>query len=187
MQVKLKNVRLAFPNLFEAKAFEAGGKADFNAAFILPKDHPQVAEIKNAMVTVAKDKFGAKAKEVYALMEKQDRLALHDGDTKPSLDGYEDNLFINARNKVKPTVVDRNRAPLSAADGKPYAGCYVNVILEFWAQDNQYGKRINASLGGVQFYADGDAFSGGRPVDSDAFDDIGADADGATADAGEGW
>lgn len=184
MQIKLKNARLAFPNLFVAKAFEAGGKADFNAAFIIPKDHPQVAEIREAMREVAKDKWGAKAKEVYSLMEKQDRLALHDGDTKPSLDGYDGNLFINARNKAKPTVVDRGRKELTESDGKPYAGCYVNVILEFWAQDNQYGKRVNASLGGVQFYADGDAFSGGRPADAGDFDDIGVE--GETADAGEG-
>ncbi|EOA7521129.1 ssDNA-binding protein, partial [Escherichia coli] len=41
------------------------------------------------------------------------------------------------------------------------------------------GKRINASLGGVQFLRDGDAFAGGGVASADDFDDIseGADAE----------
>jgi len=31
-----------------------------------------------------------------------------------------------------------------------------------WAQDNQYGKRINAKLRAVQFYKDGAPFGEGR-------------------------
>ena len=37
----------------------------------------------------------------------------------------------------------------------------MNAIVELWAQDNNYGKRINASLAGVQFAKDGEAFAGG--------------------------
>lgn len=186
MSVKLKDVRLAFPNLFVPKAFEAGGKADFNGAFLLPKDHPQIAEIKQAMKEAAKEKWGAKAQDTYALLEKQGKLAMRDGDTKPDLDGYEGHMFINARNKTKPTVVDKDKSELSESSGKPYAGCFVNVILEFWAQDNQYGKRINASLGGVQFLRDGDAFSGGRPASADDFDDLDAGGAGSSA-ADDPW
>jgi len=29
-------------------------------------------------------------------------------------------------------------------------GCYVNALLELYGQDNKYGKRINASLKGIQ-------------------------------------
>ena len=64
--------------------------------------------------------------------------------------------------------------------GRPYAGCYVNAVLEFWAQDNKFGKRVNATLMGVQFFRDGDAFSGGGAASDDDFDDVtsGADAGG---------
>lgn len=171
MKVHLKNVRLAFPNLFKpTKGANNEGEPAFNAAFLLPKDHPQLAEIRDAMKAVAKEKWAGKSKEMYDLIEKRDHLALHDGDLKANLSGYEGNYYINARNKTRPTVVDRDRSPLSETDGKPYSGCYVNVILEFWAQDNQYGKKINASLGGVQFAKDGDAFSGGRSASADEFD-----------------
>ena len=76
-------------------------------------------------------------------------------------------------------MIDTNKSALTDRDGKIYAGCYVNVSLDFWAQDNAYGKRVNAQLRGVQFLRDGDAFSAGRPADSDEFEEVteGADAD----------
>jgi hypothetical protein len=187
MEIKLKNVRLAFPNLFRPTAGPQGGEPAYNAAFILPKDHPQIGEIRAAMQAVAKAKWGEKAKATYELMLKKDHVALHDGDNKPDLTGYPDNYYINARNKTRPLVVDRNRAPLDGTTGRPYSGCYVNVILELWAQDNDFGKKINASLGGVQFYADGDSFSGGRPASVDAFDDISDIGGGEETAGGEDW
>lgn len=45
-------------------------------------------------------------------------------------------------------------------------------MLEFWAQDNKFGKRVNATLMGVQFFRDGDAFSGGGAASDDDFDDV---------------
>ncbi|WP_244126983.1 ssDNA-binding protein, partial [Xylella fastidiosa] len=65
-----------------------------------------------------------------------------------------------------------DRTPLAAQDGRPYAGCYVNANIELWAQDNNYGKRINASLGGVQFLRDGEAFAGGGVASVEDFEDL---------------
>ena len=55
----------------------------------------------------------------------------------------------------------------------------MNVSLELWAQDNNYGKRVNATLMGVQFFRDGDAFAGGGVASEEDFDDV---SSGATAD-----
>jgi hypothetical protein len=52
-------------------------------------------------------------------------------------------------------------------------------VVEIWAQDNNYGKRINASLKGVQFVRDGDAFAGGGAASPDEFEDLSADASAA--------
>jgi hypothetical protein len=78
--------------------------------------------------------------------------------------------------------------PVSAFIGKLekdtgviYSGCFVNAQIDIWAQDNGFGKRINCTLAGVQFAADGDAFGGGRPASADDFDDLG-DLGGADAD-----
>ena len=114
-------------------------------------------------------------------------LVLQDGDLKAQYAGYPGNLFFNARSATRPTVVDRNKAQLTEADGKPYAGAYVNALIELWAQDNQFGKRINASLRGVQFVRDGDAFGGGAaPASEEDFPDLG-DQGQAGAPSGEAW
>jgi hypothetical protein len=74
-------------------------------------------------------------------------------------------------------VYDKNKTFLTEADGKPYAGCYVNCALNIWAQDNQYGRRINAELVSVQFLRDGDAFSGGVRSTGDEYEDLSEGAD----------
>lgn len=46
--------------------------------------------------------------------------------------------------------------------------------------DNNFGKRINASLGGVQVYRNGNAFAGGGLASEDDFGDV---SEGAEAEA----
>lgn len=181
-RLMLKNVRLAFPSLFEASVVGAdtNAKPRFGASLLIPMDHPQIAEIKAKMLAVAKDKWKDKGQAMYNGAEKADKLALHDGDTKAQYDGFPGNLFLsaNSQENARPTVINKDRTPLTAKDGVIYPGCYVNVSVDFWAQDNSYGKRINAQLRGVQFVRDGDSFSAGRPADADDFEDVteGADA-----------
>jgi hypothetical protein len=172
MKIQLNNVRLAFPALFEAKKVNGEGEPAFSASLLLPPDHPAVAELRNAMELIGQEKWGAKWPTVKKELEGKDRTALHDGDMKAGYSGFEGNLYVSARNKARPLVIDRDRSPLSQEDGKPYAGCYVNANIELWAQNNDYGKRINASLRGVQFLKDGEAFAGGTPAEVDEFDDI---------------
>lgn len=178
-RVMLKNVRLAFPNLFEAQTVNGEGEPRFGASLLLPADHPQLAEIKKAMQAAAKEKWKDKAQAVYAELDKKDKLALHDGDGKASYDGFEGNLYIAAASQQsnRPTVLNADRSPITEKDGVVYAGCYVNASIEFWAQDNKFGKRVNAQLRGVQFLRDGDAFSAGRPAGADEFDDVNEGSD----------
>jgi hypothetical protein len=189
MKVMLKDVRLAFPNLFKAKAVEEGGEPRYGATFLLAPDHPAIAELKRVMLTVAEEKWGAKAAEIAKSLFAGGRIALRNGDSKSEYEGFAGNMFISASNKAKPTVLDNKAdpstgrpAPLTQVDGRPYAGCYVNALVDIWAQDNSFGKRINASLMGVQFVRDGDPFAGGGVAsDSDFAAVEGADAS-TTAD-----
>ena len=154
--IKLSNVRLSYPELFTAKAFQ-GGKPAFSAVFLLnkTKDAAQIAAIKTAINAVAKEAFKGKLPP---------KTCLRDGSEKPDTDGYgADIVFVSARNEKRPGVVNRDLTPLTAEDGKPYAGCYVNAVIRLWAQDNEFGKRINASLRNVQFVRDGEPF-GEKPV-----------------------
>lgn len=176
-KVRLENVRLAFPNLFEATTVNGEGKPAYSATFLLPKDHPAVKAVNAAIEKVAQEKWGAKAADILKSLRAAGKTALKDGDTKAEHSGFADNYFISSRNAVRPTILDSDKTPLVQADGKPYAGCYVNAIVEIWAQDNSYGKRINASLGGVQFFRDGEAFAGGAAASADEFDNVEEPAD----------
>lgn len=171
-KVRLENARLAFPVLFDAKQVNGQGEAKFSGAFIIAKDHPQLETLKAAIREAATEKWAAKAPEHLKTLFATDKLALHDGDAKSEYDGYPGNYFINASNKIRPLVIGPQREPLVAADGKPYSGCYVTAILEFWAQDNQFGKRVNASLLGVQFLRDGERLAGGGVAAADDFEAI---------------
>ena len=176
-KVRLNNVRLAFPVLFEPKRVNDQGEAKYSSAFLFPPDHECIAKVKAAMAEVAKEKWADKAAEVFKSLKASDRLALRDGNAKSEYAGYEGMMFINSSNQLRPTVLDGNKTPLTIADGKPYAGCYVNAVIELWAQDNKYGKRINASLLGVQFYRDGERLAGGTVASEDDFEAVpGAEA-----------
>jgi len=172
MKIKLNAVRLSFPQLFEAKTVNGEGKPAFSAAFLISPKDPQIAMINTAISTVAAEKWGAKADAILKTIRAADKTCLHSGDLKSNYDGFEGMMYISARNPLKPSVVDTNKSPLVAEDGRPYAGCYVNAVLELWTQDNNYGKRVNATLMGVQFFKDGESFVGGGVADADDFDDL---------------
>lgn len=178
MKLTFKDARLAFPNIFEPRANEKG-ELQFSGAFIFAPDHSGIKDLDAVIDEVGKAKWGAKWPQILKELKAGDRLPIHNGDSKASLAGYEGNMFFNAYNKVRPTVVDRDRSPLTAQDGKPYGGCYVNAIVDVWAQENSYGKRINCQLQGVQYVRDGDSFAGGgKAAEAADFDEIsdGADA-----------
>lgn len=171
MKVQLKNVRLTFPALFEPKSIK-GSAPKFSAAFLFGKDHPAKAVLLTAIVTVAKEKWADKADEVLKSLKAGDKMCVHDGDAKSEYEGYAGNLFVNASSDTRPMVIDEAKTPLTVADGKPYSGCYVNGVVDVWAQSNEFGKRVNARLLGVQFVADGPRLAGGASASADDFEAI---------------
>jgi len=182
----INNVRLSFPSLFVATAFDADQAKKFSGTFILPADDPQVGAIQKEIQRVAVEKWNTKANDVLVQLKAQNKIALRSGAEKAAMDGFGPEVFFfNASNEKRPGVYDRDRTPLTAEDGRPYAGSYVNVQVEFWAQDNKWGKRINATLRGVQFAADGEPFGGGAPPSSaDEFPEL-APAEALPADTNE--
>lgn len=172
MKVVLSGARLAFAKIWEPETFNGQGEPATNASFIFdPKAQKgEVEKIIKAINEVAKEKWGAKAADVLKTLKAKGDVCLHDGATKAEYDGFDGMVFISARNKARPVVVDKDKSPLTQADGKPYNGCYVNVSLDIWAQDNGYGKRINAKLLAIQFKEDGEAFGGGAGYSDDDFE-----------------
>jgi hypothetical protein len=167
-KIKLNNVRLSFPSLFQKATFE-GKETKFEATLLLDKEqHAEtITEIQAAIKVAIKEKLGGA--KVGA-----DKLCMKDGDDN-DYEGYAGTMSLKAANAKRPLVIDRDKTPLAESDNRPYSGCYVNCIIELWAQNNAYGKRINANLLAVQFYKDGqpfgDAGANASVNDFDAFDD----------------
>lgn len=171
MKIKLENVRLSFPDLFTPRPFKEGDVPKFKATFLIEKDSPQAKRIDAAIAKVAADKWGAKgAAIVTSIKHNPNKFCWQDGDTKV-YDGYAGMMALSAGNKVRPLVIDQSRTPLTEQDGKPYAGCYVNAVIEFFPYTNS-GNGISASLGGVQFVREGEPFAGGRAAGLDEFDEF---------------
>lgn len=162
-KIKLSNVRLSFPSLFR-KAVFSGEETKFEATFLIDKSSQadKIAEIDAAIKALVKGALkGAKLPA--------DKICLRDGDDVDYA-GYANHMSIKASTSKRPMVLDRDRSPLAEDDNRIYAGCHVNAILELWAQNNQWGKRINANLLGVQFFKDGEPFSDGVTATADDFD-----------------
>ncbi len=201
-EVKLTDVRLSFAdNLFEAERGEPRpkgkhqGKIPFrwSSNFLIPKSNTALVDKIRAAMREARDqKWPTDPPKI-----KGDKLCLQDGD-EVSYAGYEGHFYLSASRtaygsadgsapKRPYRIIDRNKVKrddgtvgfpdLAPDDGRPYSGCYVNVILRIWAQDDpDYGKRINASIEGVQYWRDGEAFGGGKKIDvNEAFDEFGGD------------
>ena len=177
MKVILKEARLAFPNLWKAEPFSAGGdKEYFNASFIIPAGGVDEDAMMEAMLAVAEDKWPGKGQEMRDELIRRERCCLGDGDNKSKYAGFAGNMFVSSRSENRPSVRDRRGRPTVKEDGLLYAGAYVRGIVDVWAQSSQqWGKRINASLMGVQFVRDGEAFSGGGAAGDDDFEDLGED------------
>lgn len=189
-KIQVRNVRLSYPHLFkkQIKTDDDGNVSEgaYSAMAILDKKEHAAAikKIEDAVgLAAANAKWGADGEKIYNALRKQDKVFLRDGDDKfdkngdpvPELAGK---MFFNASSyAAKPSVFDRVKGPdgkavkLTEEDGKPYAGCYVNIIIEGYGQDHKkHGRRINAGLTGVQFWADGEPLGGGVAASEDEFE-----------------
>lgn len=187
MKVKLENVRLSFPDLFEATQYQGKGPFNYGASFILSPKHPAAALIEAAIRQVATEKWKDRAPQIVsASRANPQKFCFLSGDLK-EYDGYKGNMVLSAKrekSKGPPLVFDHRATPAQPGQpGCPYAGCYVNATVDLWAQDNEWGKAIRATLLGVQFRADGDAFAAGAAPDPSDFDDLSSQGDGAAPPA----
>lgn len=178
MRLLLKDVRLAFPILWEPEPFPGGKDPTkyFSANFILPPTHSQLPELNKICEALAREQWKDKGPAILKAIKQTGKIFLKSGDTKPEYDGFEGNWFVSARTKTRPNYFDQHKNEIGSADAMLYAGCYCNVSLEFYSY-TKGNNGLGAAIRGVQHLRDGDAFGGGRPADADEFDDIGVTDD----------
>ncbi|MGQ0595806.1 ssDNA-binding protein [Aquabacterium sp.] len=179
--LKGNDLRLAFPDLWEATQVQGQGSFAYRCTILVPKGSDNAKMVDKHIREMAAEEWKTKADRILdEILPDKKACCWVDGDRR-DYSGYEDNYALSViryREKGRPTIVDRDRSPLTEKDGKPYAGCYVNAKVQLWTQDNKHGKGIRCELLGIQFVLDGDAFAGGaKAADADEFEDLSAGAD----------
>jgi hypothetical protein len=191
IKVRLINARVAFAQqLFQAEAFEEGKTPKFGADFLLTPGSQVVKVVDGkavpttmeaVMQEVANEAWKGKGAQMLASLEASKK-CFRNGDLRVTragdpYEGYEGIWYVSAKNKRRPTIVDRDgKTPLTEADGRPYSGSYVVAVIEVYAITDPAKKGVHAALMGVQFSKDGDAFSGGGVASPDEFEDLGVPA-----------
>jgi hypothetical protein len=177
MEIIIKDVRLSYPTLFQAKEFKAGdGKPRWSAAFIIEPGSDNDNHIKAAIESEAKAVWGAKAPAILKTVAGQsNKYCYNDGSTKAN-EEYQGKMVLATHRSTKltrPLIIDRDKSPLTSDDSRPYGGCYVNAKVEIYCQTGE-NTGVRASFSVIQFSRDGEPFSASVPSDV-GFDDLGID------------
>ncbi|MDP2263259.1 MAG: DUF2815 family protein [Hydrogenophaga sp.] len=207
-RIVLKNVRLAFPDIWKPGEPMPGSTSGpkYGAQLIFAPDSPAAQLCQQELLRAATEKWAGQASMVLQELGK-DKKFLRRGDGNLAKDGTVRNgfggmLYAAAKNKTKPAIIARNffngRPVFLNEDGSgmqdnavipgqmfkvPYGGCTVNAAIDVYAMDKVgQGKGVYATLISVQFVEDGQAFSGGA-VDANGLEDLGDEPGAAPAAA----
>jgi hypothetical protein len=167
---QFKNVRIAFPKLWTPERFPTGTdpKKYYSAAFILDPDDPQIAAFKALCAKVVQEKYPKEHAIMLKGMQAANKVPYHDGDAKANFEGYAGMIYVSARSTTAPLAIHRDRSAVSEESGVIYAGAFVNASVGVFCY-NKGSKGVGAGLRGVQYWGEGDRFSGSSPAGEDEF------------------
>lgn len=193
--ITVKKVRVSYPHFdvpYAGKNDDGKeGKAKYGGVFLMPKQpiyFPAKDIIKGEI-----DKLVAAAK--LPGMQAANKF-LRDGNLRPDKPVWVGNFTISANEVRRPALRGRGVDPRTgrARIVEPkeaaelfYGGCWVNILIRPWYQNNSWGKKVNANLLAVQFVADDEPFGEGRISDDEIDDSFGViDDDDSGYDDGAG-
>lgn len=186
-RIILKNVRLSYANLFEprpANKDDPDSQLKYSSALIIPKDHPQVEQLKTIIDALGKSRFGdnwSKIKRRGNPLKdpdadyKAERTRLEadsedpDDAVKPD-ESVQGCYVVNASSVRQPQVVDRKLQRIMD-DSEIWSGCYANASLGGFAYDKDTNKGVSFGLNNVQLVREGDRL-GGAPNADEEFDSM---------------
>jgi len=187
----ISNARLSFPSLVEPRSSvdTPGAKKKYSVDVIIKQDNPSFAQFMAEVQAVAVAKWGEHANNVLSMIQNDRKLRCY-GSGNEKIDkktfkpyvGYEGMAYISANKEDPPqmiqadgsAVAEGNTMAYQALARKMYGGCYVNIAVRPWTQDNTHGRGIRCDLIAVQFAGDGEAFGEGRADASSMFGQVAA-------------
>lgn len=165
----ISRARVSYPHLYKQPLIN-GELGKCGATLLLEPGHAALAKIEAEIKRLQLEKFKGMAlpSSKLCLRSGADRM-------KPEY-GAAMGVSANVKDGRRPLVLagDGRTKIESEADCKIYAGCYVNAKIALWAQDNKFGKRINAELIAIQFAGDGEPLDDSYVSDDEAMAGFGA-------------
>lgn len=179
-QVYLKGVRLSYPHLHKRQKANEDADPKFSASFLIDPSTTQGKKNINLIKTAiqaAREKEGWPDK----LKLKEGRSCFFDGNDNTDDEGeikagYEDMMVIKASNADVVALFTRARKNVDPDNSPFYAGCEVECKLGVFGTKKGGSPGIFASLDGVRFWDDGEAF-GKSAVKNDDWDEDDEDFD----------
>ena len=177
----LKNVRIAYPHLFEPYAYQDGPNPKYEATFMIPKDdEDQLASLRQAVKAAAARKWeGKKPSELHNPIKDGDEL---------STEAFNGHWIVVARSKPRdggggrPGVVLPNLQPANPEDIQ--SGDFVNADVNAYAYDTSGNKGVSFGLNNVQLCMKGDRIGAGKSRPENVFDAL--QTAGSPEQSGEG-
>jgi hypothetical protein len=205
--IQFSNLRLSFPKLIEAEAVanQPNSARKFGGDLIFKQGDPQWAKLMQAVSATAAEKWKEHGNSVLQIIGNDRKLRCFgsgtekiDSKTFKPYTGYDGGATYLSASSIEdkpPFMVDQdgNQCPnentmlRKQLARKLYGGCFVNVAVRLWAQDNQYGRGIRCELIAVQFAGDGEPFGEAPPDLTGMFGAVQAPAQSAQAPAFPGF
>ena len=174
--VRFNNVRLAFPHIYEKSTPKGSPNATpaYSSDFIVDPS-ANAAEWKafeNTVRLMAEEKWKAIAPQVLEVIQGDRKMRCfgsgnekRDKKTMQPYAEFDGMLFIGGRGVENAPDLYSQTGELidvnNALDDAPkfYGGCYVNVAIKLWLQDNAHGRAVRSELVAIQFLKDGEPFA----------------------------
>lgn len=115
-----------------------------------------------AIVNAAAKKFGEDPNK----WPKNLKCPIRDGDEERDNKEYQGCFFLNAGNKNKPGIVDRQLNPIQSRE-EFYSGCYARASLNFYGFDTSGNKGVGTGLNNLLFWEDGERLDGSTTAEED--------------------
>lgn len=172
--------RLSYVHLFDKynpDNTEGGGKYCTN--ILIPKTETKTIKAIEQAIAAAKT-IGISKKWQSREPKKLD-MPLRDGDDKErDVETYAGHLYLNAKSKLRPVVVDSKRQPITNAEDM-YSGVWGYVGVSFYPYSVSGSNGIGAALDSVMKFKDDEKLGGGGgsaadfdfvPVDTETDDEL---------------
>lgn len=192
--------RLAFPQVFEAKASVEGGKEKFSITMLFPKSGESfipsmpytaangLVALRKLALDAVKEKWGEKEKwpglfktmdfKTYISPNGKDGWPIRDGESV-EWDGFASNFFVRASSQFQPGLVDAKLQPVLDKQAF-YGGLICRAQINCFAYDNAGNKGISFGVNNVQILKDDGVTFGGKQKPELVFDAFGSVAPGDT-------